>query len=116
VPLDLAFHVRDALAERRLRNRDARRVPVGVERPRKRLVVVAVDLHDVPAERRPALGERREVEHVPRVAEGLLAVVVDDRDEVREPVVCGEHDRLPEGTLVALGVAHEDEHAPRRSL
>ena len=67
-----------------------------------------------PSRRPPALVERREVDHVARVAERLLAVDVDDRDEAREPVVGGEHDRLPDRALVALGIAHQHERAPRR--
>ena len=116
VPADLALHERDAVAEHRLREQDVRpaldrreAVDDGAQRGR----VVAVDVVGVPAEGAPALLERREVEHVARVAERLLAVDVDDRDEVAEPVVGGEHHRLPDRALVALGVAHEHERAPR---
>ncbi len=50
------------------------------------------------------------------VAERLLAVEVDDHDEVREPVVGGEHRRLPDRALVALGVAENDEARARGAL
>ena len=66
----------------------------------------------VPAEGSEALGERREVEHVARVAERLLAVDVDDRDEVGEPVVGGEHDRLPDRALVALARRSSSTNTP----
>src|SRR5215475_9994906 len=53
---------------------------------------------------------RAGVHHVLRVAERLLAVDVDQRDEVAEAVVRGEHRRLPYRALVALGVAQQGEH------
>src|SRR4051794_15381347 len=78
-----------------------------LERGADRLVVVAVDLARVPAERTPPQAERLEVEHVVRVAERLLAVDVDDRGQIAEPAMTGEHRRLPRRAFVALGVAQE---------
>ena len=73
----------------------------------KRVDVVPVDLVHVPAEGAPPLAERIEVEHVPCMAESLLSVDVDDGDEIRQPVMGGEHHRLPDRALVALGVAEQ---------
>ena len=41
----------------------------------------------------------------------LVLVVIDDRGEVREPVLAGAHRRLPDRPLVALAVAEDHEHA-----
>ena len=49
------------------------------------------------------------------VVERLLAVQVDDRDQVRQPVLGREHHRLPHAALVALGIAHEHVDAPARA-
>src|SRR5438093_5455309 len=71
---------------------------------------------DIPPKGAPPIAERLKVQYVFRVAERLLAVVVDDGNEVGEPMVRGEYHRLPHGTLVQLRVAEEDEDPPRRSL
>ena len=94
-------------------DQDVRRASSWLSRaPRaERVVVVAVHLAGLPAERRASAPRSSEVEHVARVAERLLAVQVDDRHELVEPVVGGEHHRLPDRALVALGVA--EQHARR---
>ena len=99
-----------------VREDDAGTVARPVELGRERVDVVAVDLHRLPAERLEAVGERLEVEHLARVAERLLPVGVDNRSEAPEAVVRGEHRRLPERALVALGVADQHEDAPLRAL
>src|SRR5205823_2630385 len=78
--------------------------------------VMTIDLVDVPAEDTPALRHRGQVQHLLRVAERLLAVQIDDRDEVGEAVVRGKHHRLPERALIALRVADEDEAPAPRAL
>ena len=44
-------------------------------------------------------------------AVGLVLVVIDDRGEVREPVLAGAHRRFPHRAFVALAVAEDHEHA-----
>ena len=82
----------------------------------ERLDVVAVDLVDVPAEGAPPRAQWVEVEHVARVSERLLAVDIDDRDEVRQTVVGREHHSLPQRALVALRVAGHHVDRARRAL
>ena len=83
VPLDLALHVRDALAERRAGDQDVRRAVGGVEpvddaRQRRRRSWPSTSCTSQPKARQRS-AERRQVEHVARVPERLLAVDVDDR-------------------------------------
>ena len=78
--------------------------------------IVAVHHVHVPAEGTPAVFHGRERQDVLRVTERLLPVQVDDGDQVRQPVVGREHHRLPEGALVALGIADERESPPPRPL
>ena len=49
-------------------------------------------------------------------AEGLLAVLVDDRGQVGETVMGSEHRSFPDGALIALRIAHEDIHMTRRAV
>ena len=68
--------------------------------------VVAAALDHVPVERAPFLGQRLDPHDVFDVAVDLLVVVVDDAAEMVEPVMGGEHRRLPDLTLLLLPVAH----------
>src|SRR5262249_53499931 len=62
--------------------------------------VVAVDLLGEPAERLPARRQRLEVEHLGGRPGLLVAVLVDDGDEVVELVLLGGHGRFPDLPLV----------------
>ena len=111
VPLDLALHEGDALAEDRAARPARAAAPASRSSAR---IVSASATGSWPStsctsqpNARQRSADRREVEHVLRVAERLLAVDVDDRDEVRQPVVRGEHHGLPDRALVALGVAEQ---------
>ncbi len=84
VPLDLALHVRDALAERRAGDEHVRRSGGGVE-PGDGAASAARSWPSTSCTSQPKARQRAaraiEREHVRRVAEGLLAVQVDDRDQ-----------------------------------
>ena len=70
----------------------------------------------VPAEAPPLVGERFEGQGLGDRGQALNFVVVDDGDQVVEPVVGGEEDRLPVRALVAFAVAQQDEHAVLRGF
>src|SRR5947209_4447685 len=107
------------MTKRRASEQDVRRAGESVE-PAHNVThlpdCVTVDLVHVPTEGAPALRQWFEIDHVPRVAEGLLSIRVYDGDEVRQFMVCREHDGFPHGSLIALGVAQDDEDAPLRFL
>src|SRR3712207_4832182 len=119
MPLDAVLHEGHAAAERRPRDEHMRRAGLDVERVDRRDEpgdVVAVDLAHVPPEGPEALADVTEVEHIARVAERLLAVDVDEGDEVREAVMGGEHRGLPYRALVELRVGEDHEDAAPRAL
>ena len=76
-----------------------------IERVVDGLDVVAVDLDDVPVERAELVGDGAEAHDLGAGAVDLQAVVVDDRDEVGEALVGGEHRRLPDLALLQLAIA-----------
>ncbi len=117
VPEHLVLHERDALALDRVREHAARPVrrPPARHRhgPAELLVVVAVDLGHVPAEGPPLVGEGLQGEGLLGGGQRLELVVVDDGDQIGQPVVGREHGRLPHAALVALAVAEQHVGAPR---
>jgi hypothetical protein len=72
---------------------------------------VTIHLARGPTEGAPLIDERRKVEHLVAAAGGLPFVVIDDDDEAAETLRGSEHGGLPDGALVALAVAHDDEGA-----
>src|SRR5260370_35587374 len=75
MPANLALHEGDALSKCRMRDEDMRAPRQHPrDRVRDRGLVIPVHAADVPAERPPALLERREPEHAGHRAEHLLAV------------------------------------------
>jgi hypothetical protein len=79
-------------------------------------VVVPVHLDGLPAEGLRATGVRRGL--VPECGGTALAepVHVDDRDEIREPVMGGVVERLPHRPLRHLAVTEQHEHLRRAVL
>src|SRR6202521_892679 len=71
---------------------------------------------DVPSESPPSLLEWVESDHVRGVAQSLLSVQVNDRDQVVKTVMCGKHRRFPNAALVAFGVTQQHEHPAARLL
>ena len=74
------------------------------------LHVVAVDLLGVQAEARRLSGDVAVVENISGLAVQLVAVVVDDVDEVVQLAGVGEVESLPHLALVGLAVAHHAEY------
>ena len=87
-----------------------------VEGAQQRVDVVAVDALDVPAERRPFVGDRFDAQHPGGGAVGLQGVDVDHRGQVAQPVMACAHRRLPRRALVELTVGEEVEDPRRRTL
>src|SRR5581483_46262 len=73
--------------------------------------VVAVDIDRRKAKGLPLVDQRLEVLDVLGEARGLDLAVVDDRGEVREPMLAGAERRLPDRALVDLAITHDDEDA-----
>ena len=73
--------------------------------------VVAVDLVHVPAEGAPLVGQRFHADHVVDPAVELIAVAIDDGDQVGQPVMRGEQRRFPDLPFLHLAVAQHDEDA-----
>src|SRR5262245_45896236 len=98
MPQHGVFHERHALALRGVRQ-DAGWLcdcsPVRAERARELLVIVAVDLDDVPAEIAPLRRKRLETERLLGAGQALNLVVVDDGHEAAEALVTRKVDRLP---------------------
>src|SRR5207245_2337608 len=70
--------------------------------------VVAIDVLGEPAERFPAWPQRPEIEHLGGGPGLLVAVLIDDTDEVIGFVLLRCHRCFPNLALVLLTVAHED--------
>src|SRR5688572_13163335 len=77
---------------------------------------MAVDFVDIPAESTKALAEIIRRKDFTRIAQRLLTVEIDDRGEIRQPVVRGKHRRLPDGTFIAFRVAQQRERPAVRFL
>ncbi len=85
------------------------------ERGEQRLVVVPVDLADLPAECGELRVERIEAVGVLGARALLQPVAVDDERQVVEPVVGRAHQRLPVAALLHLAVTGDDERPSRPS-
>src|SRR5690606_23824726 len=68
-------------------------------------------LDDVPAEGAPLVGVGLEHDALLGEAGHELAVAVNDRDEVAEPVAAAGHDGLPHRALAGLAVAEQGDDA-----
>ena len=108
----LILHEVHALALRGVRHDRSRPATAHPERLFELLMVVAVDLDDLPAERPPLVRERLEAEDVLRAAEDLQPVAVDHDGDIAETVVRGHQCRLPVAALGALAIGHDHEHPP----
>src|SRR5688572_29032766 len=78
-----------------------------VEGAKDFVVVVAVDLDDVPAEAAPALGRLTEGHDLFGGSVDLQAVAVEDGAEVVELVMGGGHRGLPDLALLRLAVSED---------
>src|SRR5579884_3004561 len=92
---------------------DAGRPVIGTlgEGGAKGIMIMAVDTERVPSERAPLRAERFEIDRIGHAAERLQLVVVDNRAEIGEAMMAGEHRRFPDRALVAFAVAENREHA-----
>ena len=115
MPLDPAFHEGNALAEHGPAQQRARAAVSGRGCGRKhRGAIVAVHLDGVPAETGEAVDQGSSRKNIRRIAERLLPVHVDKRRQAVEPVMGGEHQRFPQRTLVAFGIAQQRIRPTRR--
>ena len=75
------------------------------------VLVVPVDLARLDPERPQLAGERTHIQDVLRAPHRLVAVRVDDDDQIGELMVSGKEQGLPDRPLVALAVADNCEDA-----
>ena len=90
VPAHLVFHERDALALDGLRNDErglARTRLCGVHRIRNGVKVVSIDGHDVPTKGAELVLDGVDGHDITVVAVNLQVIVIDEGDDVVEPVV-----------------------------
>ncbi len=73
-------------------------------------MVVSVQLDDVPAERAPLCAEILQLQRLFAGIEALHMVMVDDSDQIFEPVLVGKQRCLPDRAFVALAVAQYGKH------
>src|SRR5260370_42291750 len=109
MPGQLPLHEADALALDGVRDDGAGLAWLerqGAERLRELRVVVAVHFADRPPEGAPLRGQGIERQHLRHAAEALDLVVVHNGDELLQPLMWREEDRLPAGALIQLALAH----------
>jgi len=113
VPCKAILHEGDALALDCMSNQHGRNGRGSGDREClfEGFVAMAVDFLNMPTECTPFVSKRLQGQDSIDPAEALNLVVVDDADEVVEPVVRGEQGRLPGRALVTFAVAEQGDGA-----
>ena len=111
VPEDVVLHEGDAFALDGVGDDDEGTSVAAGQGLAELVVVVAVDVADVPAEGAPFGGEVAELEGVLGEVEALHLVAVHDGDEVTQSVMRRKEGGLPDSPLVAFAIAEDGEDA-----
>ena len=75
------------------------------------VVVVAIDVADIPAEGAPFGGKVTQLQCVLGEVEALHLVTIHDGDQIAQTMMCGKESGLPDSSLVAFAIAEDGEDA-----
>src|SRR5918994_2383784 len=116
VPFYLILHERDTFAKCRSGN-DGMRLATAfltrIDGINHFFSVMAVHFMYIPSKRTPFLRQGRQVQYILGIAQGLLAVQVDDEKQICELMMRSKHCCFPDNTLIAFCIACQNKDPAR---